>query len=206
MRARSGFQSTFGRPRVIEDVVRVEWGEVHASVGAGQTEALVAANDPAHFSGSAIVVRDRAKGKRTVRTVGFGRIEHRAEFVFVRRLGLRPAMSAFVARSSKPLQEPARHSRRGSQSQRHGAPKRFCARPRCRAVLGVALLAATASCGDRGWCPSCVARRMADIGVHLEQRLFPGAPEHCSVTTSGSVQRSADRATAERSLLAFGTH
>lgn len=32
------------------------------------------------------------------------------------------------------------------------------------------------SCKRRNWCPSCVARRMADIGVHLEQCVFPEAP------------------------------
>jgi hypothetical protein len=32
------------------------------------------------------------------------------------------------------------------------------------------------SCKRRGFCPGCVARRMADIGVHLEQRVLPEAP------------------------------
>ena len=32
------------------------------------------------------------------------------------------------------------------------------------------------SCKRRGFCPGCVARRMADTGVHLEQRVLPEAP------------------------------
>jgi Putative transposase/Transposase zinc-binding domain len=32
------------------------------------------------------------------------------------------------------------------------------------------------SCKRRAWCPSCVARRMVDTGVHLEQHVLPEAP------------------------------
>ena len=32
------------------------------------------------------------------------------------------------------------------------------------------------SCKCRAFCPSCVARRMADTGVHLEQRVLPEVP------------------------------
>jgi hypothetical protein len=49
-----------------------------------------------------------------------------------------------------------------------------CLRLECRSC-GHSMLVAF-SCKRRGWCPSCVARRMADIGVHLEQRVFPEAP------------------------------
>ena len=32
------------------------------------------------------------------------------------------------------------------------------------------------SCKRRGFCPSCLGRRMADMAVHLEQEVFPEAP------------------------------
>jgi hypothetical protein len=32
------------------------------------------------------------------------------------------------------------------------------------------------SCKRRGFCPSCVGRRMADLAVHLEQEVFPEVP------------------------------
>src|SRR5690606_41406013 len=62
------------------------------------------------------------------------------------------------------------------------------------------------SCKRRGFCPGCVARRMADTGVHLEQRVLPEAPvrhwicpcrgvsARCWDTTSASVQGPYDRA------------
>lgn len=49
-----------------------------------------------------------------------------------------------------------------------------CLRLECRSC-GHSMLVAF-SCKRRNWCPSCVARRMADIGVHLEQCVFPEAP------------------------------
>src|SRR5438445_1502638 len=32
------------------------------------------------------------------------------------------------------------------------------------------------SCKRRGFCPSCLGRRMADTAVHLEQRVLPAVP------------------------------
>jgi hypothetical protein len=49
-----------------------------------------------------------------------------------------------------------------------------CLRLECRSC-GHSMLVAF-SCKRRNWCPACVGRRMADIGVHLEQRVFPEAP------------------------------
>ncbi len=32
------------------------------------------------------------------------------------------------------------------------------------------------SCKLRGFCPSCIGRRMADVAVHLEERVLPRVP------------------------------
>ena len=55
-----------------------------------------------------------------------------------------------------------------------GILERGCLHLECRSC-GYSQLVAF-SCRKRGWCPSCVARRMADTGVHLEQRVLPQEP------------------------------
>jgi hypothetical protein len=55
-----------------------------------------------------------------------------------------------------------------------GLLEKGCLHLECRAC-GYSQLVAF-SCRKRGWCPSCVARRMADTGVHLEQRVLPEVP------------------------------
>ncbi len=82
---------------------------------------------------------------------------------------------------------PAFHERAASQG---GLPKfvvkefeeyldcgrldRGCLRLECR-ECGYSELVAF-SCKQRGFCPSCIGRRMAETAVHLEERVLPRVP------------------------------
>ncbi len=55
-----------------------------------------------------------------------------------------------------------------------GVLERGCLRLACR-VCGFSRLVAL-SCKRRGFCPSCLGRRMADVAVHLEESVLPEAP------------------------------
>jgi hypothetical protein len=57
---------------------------------------------------------------------------------------------------------------------RCGLLERGCVRVAC-CSCGFERLVAF-SCKRRAFCPSCLGRRMADLAVHLEQRVFPEAP------------------------------
>jgi hypothetical protein len=55
-----------------------------------------------------------------------------------------------------------------------GRLDRGCLRLECR-ECGYSELVAF-SCKQRGFCPSCIGRRMADVAVHLEERVLPRVP------------------------------
>jgi len=77
------------------------------------------------------------------------------------------------------------------QAEEHGGLPKFVVREfeeylRCGRLEQGCLRVACCSCGferlvafsckRRGFCPSCLGRRMADMAVHLEQEVFPEAP------------------------------
>lgn len=57
---------------------------------------------------------------------------------------------------------------------RCGLLEHGCVRVACSSCAFERLVAF--SCKRRGFCPSCLGRRMADLAVHLEQAVFPEAP------------------------------